>query len=420
MEPITINRDCQTFSRGGKPFFYLADTVWTAFSHPSLDEWEEFLNYRAMQGYNVIQISGLTQWDGGKPAQGIYPFPITDGRFDYTQINEEYFSHAKKILAMMEQRGMTAMIALLWCNYVPENWLSARNPDAVIPFELLEPVVSHMVDAFKKYHPLYSLGGDTAIGDGEVLRYYESMLRIVREHDPTALVTTHVGRGNCDIPPSLAAEKGLDFYLYQSGHEGDQQLAYRLGLTLSAYQPHKPVVNSEPCYEYSGFGGKYGRFSAFDVRRAIWWSLLSNANAGTAYGSQGVWMWYDGKRPFANENYGGRPLHWRDALRLPGSWDAAFAKNLFEGFGLYGLRAADLCSLPDVRAAATAGGDKFACYIPYSADVTLQFDLSTYRLIMVDLENRRFLHPSVSFQNGQSHIQQIPYNADALLIATKN
>jgi hypothetical protein len=53
MGPITVSKTHDYFVQGGKPFFYLADTLWSAFTNTSFEEWEEFLNYRKMPEIRV-------------------------------------------------------------------------------------------------------------------------------------------------------------------------------------------------------------------------------------------------------------------------------------------------------------------------------------------------------------------------------
>ena len=47
--------------KDGRPFFWLADTIWTAFTNPTDGEWIEYLDQRASQGFNVLQINALPQ-----------------------------------------------------------------------------------------------------------------------------------------------------------------------------------------------------------------------------------------------------------------------------------------------------------------------------------------------------------------------
>jgi hypothetical protein len=58
---IATSRD--HFVQEDQPFFYLADTVWSAFTNASLPQWEQYLDYRHAQGFNALQITILPQWD---------------------------------------------------------------------------------------------------------------------------------------------------------------------------------------------------------------------------------------------------------------------------------------------------------------------------------------------------------------------
>ena len=49
---ISIGNNQRNFVRDGKPFFYLADTCWSAFTNISEEEWEYYLTYRRQQGFN--------------------------------------------------------------------------------------------------------------------------------------------------------------------------------------------------------------------------------------------------------------------------------------------------------------------------------------------------------------------------------
>ena len=72
---ISVSSDNRTFQRNGKHFFYLADTCWSAFTNITLEEWEYYLELRRQQGFNVIQINALPQWDASGTELNCYPFP---------------------------------------------------------------------------------------------------------------------------------------------------------------------------------------------------------------------------------------------------------------------------------------------------------------------------------------------------------
>ena len=59
MDHLQIAPDREHFLRDDQPFFWAGDTVWSAFTNPSLEEWEEYLLFRENQGFNVLQINTL-------------------------------------------------------------------------------------------------------------------------------------------------------------------------------------------------------------------------------------------------------------------------------------------------------------------------------------------------------------------------
>lgn len=55
MSRVTVSEDKSTFCRDKKPFFYLADTIWSAFTNITEDEWIYYLKRRKEQGFNVLR-----------------------------------------------------------------------------------------------------------------------------------------------------------------------------------------------------------------------------------------------------------------------------------------------------------------------------------------------------------------------------
>ncbi len=91
---VAINK--KSFEKNGKPFFYLADTCWSAFTNITIEEWEYYLNLRKMQGFNVLQINIMPQWDASGTDLNYYPLPTKDKKtFEFTDFNMEYFERAK-------------------------------------------------------------------------------------------------------------------------------------------------------------------------------------------------------------------------------------------------------------------------------------------------------------------------------------
>jgi hypothetical protein len=256
------------------------------------------------------------------------------------------------------------------------------------------------------------------------VKHYLKGLEGVKEGTPEALTTLHLAPEE-ELPGEILNSKYLDFYMYQSGHHlENQERAYKSAAYFCSLPVKRPIVNGEPCYDGCGHGHRYGRFGAFDVRKAIWQSLLSGAKAGVAYGAHGVWSWHRRGMRFTSEGFSGLPLEWQEALRLEGAWDAGYAKWVFESFGLYGLRPVEgvvsvVNPTAEIRVAVDEAGEKVAVYMPYAVELKLGLDLRGYRLVRLDLGSRRVLAPEVEYGQGESTVGMAPVNGDSLLIGVK-
>lgn len=406
-----------------QPFFYLADTCWSAFTNITLEEWEEYLNYRRLQGFNALQINVLAQWDASLPYL-YFPFKRdSEGNFSSFELDEGYFDRAEKMLKMAKEKGFILALVLLWCNYVPDTWGSERKMNPVMPLEVMENYVKYVVGKFSKFEPIWIISGDTNFGSEKTVDYYLTALQIVKSISPDALTTFHLNPPS-DLPERIVASSLLDFYMYQSGHGREEQnLPYTLAQRFYNKSVKRPVINGEPCYEGHAYGGtKNGRFSAFDVRKAIWQSLLSGAKGGVAYGAHGIWSWHRRGREFRGMEFSGEPFEWRDALRLEGAWDAGFAKKIFEEYHLFDLEPAQhllLNSVEEIRVAKSQDGEKLAIYSPFADRVTLRFDLRGYKVVGVDLSRRQWLMPEVTLDRDISTIEMVPQNSDFLFLIWK-
>ncbi|MBA1393116.1 DUF4038 domain-containing protein, partial [Lactobacillus sp. XV13L] len=129
---------------GGKRIFYLADTCWGAFSSIEMADWRYYLDVRKAEGFNVIQINVLRQWDSSLPIHNREPFAIVqqpDGtyEYDFAKINEAYFDNAVQMLKEVKKRGMIPALVLLWGNFVPGTWMSRYVKNNTMPFEQISP-----------------------------------------------------------------------------------------------------------------------------------------------------------------------------------------------------------------------------------------------------------------------------------------
>ena len=421
MLDLKISDSKDYFTSAGKPFFYLADTVWPAFTRISFNEWEEYLDYRKMQGFNAlqIQVSQNQSIFGSKP----YPFHLNaNGSPDYHRINEEYFERATKILAMAVQKGFIPVLAVLWADKVKDTWLSQLNPSQIMPLDAVERFAEYVAKTFAEFNPIYFASGDTNFASDQTHEAYMIVLDTLKSISPNALTAMHIWGDSVYLPTDIVQSKNLDFYIYQSGHKGAlQHFPYQFAQEFYRQPIKRPILNSEPCYEGLHSLLDWGhiedyRFNAFDVRKAVWQSLLSGAKAGITYGAYGVWPWHKKGEVYRLEKFFGKPYDWRTALKFEGAWDVSFARWIFGTYNLFDLEPTDIIDskLPEVRAAASS--NKFAIYIPCNVEVEVKLDLTDYDWTLVDLAERRFAQPEISSRQQGSVIKMSPFNSDVLLI----
>ena len=424
MSALTVAPDHRTLVRDGKPFFWLADTIWSAFTNVTDEEWIAYLDKRAAQGFTVLQLNALAQWDRCGCAFDRYPFVTLDhGKtFDFSSVNDEYFEHARWMVGEAVARGLVPAIVVMWSNYVPDTWASAIISDNVMPEQLVVPVVEKICSTFNEFEPVYIISGDTDWDRPGSLERYRLVTSAVEDAAPRALLAYHI-KGRYDVLPRELAEHA-DVYLYQSGHNlAAQRGAYELAESFLARDPVRPVINSEPCYEQMGYSHMlYGRFRRADVRLACWRSLLAGANAGITYGAHGIWNWQNPDVKVGNALGEGflQALRHEQALYLEGANDFGFARELVEELGLFGATSDQgvLESYPeDVRAARTTRG-RLVLYVPSNAALKLHGDLSGATVTCIDLltRERSVLLASFDAEKELTTVEQGTYLEDAVYV----
>lgn len=418
MAKLTVSENQRTLMMEGKSFFWLADTCWSAFTNISEEDWESYLDKRAEQGFNVLQINALPQWDRCGSRLGIFPFHTEDGfRFDLSTLNQPYFDRAGRMIARAVEKGFVPAIVVMWCNYVPKTWAAAFQGDNVIPEERVEPIVKKILETFNPYDPVYIISGDTGWDDPETVARYELVTDLVEQYAPGAPKCYHI-KGRYDVLPQSLAERA-DFYLYQSGHNAAAQAGVvTLAESFLSREPKKPVINSEPCYEQMGYSHmQYGRFRQPEVRSALWKSLLSGACAGITYGANGVWNWQKPdmpKNPIGGEGFlEGLPAD--RALELPGAWDYGWAKRLFEGHGWTLVEPCQqVLAKYETEIRAGRAGNQTLLYVPTNAPLVLNGSFE--HCTVIDLETCDHCELTPQIREGQTLLPIHPYLEDVLMI----
>ncbi|WP_239257078.1 DUF4038 domain-containing protein [Listeria ilorinensis] len=416
--------DLRRIEKNGEPFFYLADTVWSAFTNIELRDWSYYLKVRRQQGFNVLQINILPQWDRSVAGEVMEPFGVKDGYLNLEDKNEAYFTHAEKMLEMAVEHGFTPALVLLWCNYIPETWATKFGSSPAFRKEDIKPYTRMMLKHFNRFDPIYIISGDTDFPTESVTDYYLDALNVVAEEAPDALKVLHICGRLGEIPARLQNHPALDLYFYQSGHNVEhQETAYTLAEHFSQLEPTKPVINSEPCYEMMGGYSpeRYGRFSREDIRRAAWQSVLSGASAGITYGAHGIWSWHTLDSTFGSSIGEGftPPFDWRQALHFDGADDYGFLKQLLLANQWTDLTPVDVLVNPiaDIRISETT--DTVLVYVPSNLPVYLKGHFTSPDDYAIDLDTRKQVALTKTFPEDQTRIAMTPFMKDSLYVLHK-
>ncbi|WP_313076658.1 apiosidase-like domain-containing protein [Lacrimispora sp.] len=424
MSRLKINENGRTFLLDGQRFFYLADTVWSAFTSATMDEWEFYLEKRWSQGFTVLQINMMPQWDRCMSDVGVYPFETQDGiTFDYTKWNEAYFDRAKIMCNMAREKGFQLALVVLWLNFVPGTWGSRLSKDYIMPKDFIKPYTRKVIEAFDEFEPIYMVSGDTDFDTPESIDYYEAALSEACLRSPDSLKAMHIKRGYDYIPESFLDR--INFYMFQSGHNADgQQMAYLLAEKFYRDYPKKPVINAEPCYEQMGFSrNMYGRFQPYDIRKAAWSSLLSGACAGVTYGAHGVWNWKkSGKQPNPVMGEGfDQSFPMQEALLFPGAWDYGYIADFMKELAVDELiPVSDLLEekSSDIRMAMTTEGE-YLIYMPYPTELIIKKELHGYQAKAINLSNRSVSKVGICVTKASTRVLMHSFQEDTLILLKK-
>ena len=424
MSHLAVAPTARSFRKGDSSFFYLADTAWSVFTDAQEDEWLEYLRYRSEQGFTVFQATLLPiLHDNSASRSNLFPFQRhPDGSIDFFSLNEAYFQRVATMLEQAVQYGLTCGLALLWCNYVPDTWISQQSPEYVMPLDAIKAYVKYVVTLLNRYSPIYIISGDTDFRSQTTIQAYLEVLKIVKHLAPKSLACLHLSPYT-DLPEEITQSQDLDFYMYQSGHRlQEQSFCYTLAKRFYGKEPQRPVINGEPCYEGHGYGYEYGRYSAFYLRKAFWQSVLSGACAGFTYGVHGIWSWHQHGTVFNNEEWSKTPFDWRTALRLPGAWDVAFSKWILERYSAWELIPCDELlntNTEEIRMAITPDQNTIFIYLPYNVRVQVKRNLSAYSFEGIDLNTRNILRLNTTSSDEQSTIEMSEVNSDIVFIGTR-
>lgn len=305
----------------GSPFFYLGDTAWELFHRLDREQADIYLQDRAQKGYNVIQAVALAELDGVDVdnAYGHKPLVNRNPAQPATAEGEQndYWDHVDYIVSKANSLGMYIGLLPTWGRYWNDG-----NP--IFNPQNAEAYGRWIAERYRTKKVIWILGGDRNPDNGHKQAIIRAMARGIRSVDKQNLITFHP-TGWQTSSKWFHNDKWLAFNGRQSGHHQRYDSNSRI-LEDFNRKPTKPILELEPLYEDHPLEfqpDNEGHSTAWDVRRALYWSVFYGS-AGVTYGHHSVWQMYDKGRGPIN-----RPLMpWHEAIEQPAAAQAQYLKNL--------------------------------------------------------------------------------------------
>jgi hypothetical protein len=220
----------------------------------------------------------------------------------------------------------------------------------------------------------------------------------------------------------------LDLLGYQSGHGDDARVIRWIhsGPVSHAWREAlpKPVLNLEPPYEdHIAYQSKKPH-SAYNVRRAAYWSLLSAPLAGLTYGAHGIWSWETTAKVPLNHANSGTAKPWFEVIQLPGSFHMKVLVEFFGTIAGWKLIPSNelLANQPGskdpadfISLAASNSRDLLVAYLPMGGEISLNHAVSSFKVTWVDPRTGRI----ISSRASNSVAYRAPDSQDWLLLLRK-
>lgn len=329
--PIRVSENKRYFAHAdGTPFFWVGDTAWNGALQSTENGWHTYLTDRVEKGFTGIQFV-TTQWRAAlSNAEG----EVAYSGYDDITLHPEFFDRVDDHIEAVNRHGLLAAPVMLWAlgdrKQVPGH----------LPAEEASRLAEYIRARYHAYHVMWLLGGDGSYEDApqKWKTIGQNVFGPLEEHAP---VTLH-GQGMSWPFDTFWDQSWMDYAGYQSGHDHNADAVKWIydGPASEWWKknPTRPIVNLEPPYEDHRAYSSGNRLSAFDVRRAIYLSLLNAPPVGVSYGAHGIWSWETAPQEPLNHDGSGVAKPWNEAIDLPGGQDVRHVADLFTSIDWWTLR----------------------------------------------------------------------------------
>ncbi|OFY60752.1 MAG: hypothetical protein A2Y71_13800 [Bacteroidetes bacterium RBG_13_42_15] len=289
---ITVNESEERSGRyftysDGTPCLWIADTWWDwTNSSIRFESFKKLVDTRAEQGFNIGQL--FFAGNGWGRESSLLDPSFTNPKLDQIRKVEEMIKYANS-------KGITVWIHAWWSR---EGINKSIGEDNIIRWW------KYVIHRLHAYNVIWVIAGEYNMNNhgGFPLEFWNRLGKIIKDEDPYERIsgahpTPPMWSGGANAPQWSTAETvhsqpWLDYNQSQTGHAKwcNELIPW---IITNAYnkQPAKPVVVTEPWYEFIE-----GNPAAMDIRFGAWSAVLSGA-AGHSYGGGHIWRVHLPERP---------------------------------------------------------------------------------------------------------------------------
>jgi len=337
---VRVARDGRHFEQADMtPFFWLADTVWTGARVAQTRDWDTYIETRAYQRFTVAQ------W-AVAPGEDVKHQSAYTGYPDRIAINPDFFKRLDVKLNTLSQAGILSAICPL-LELQSQAHVAPRLSD-----EQAELLVRYVVARWGAEPVAWLLAFESDSSAQNVGRWKRIGQHVFgsRAHAPVILFP-----GDTQwVLDEFRDQKWVDAFGFQSvtGVTEDALKWTFTGPFVTEWkkEPTRPVIPFAPC-ENGLAPESTKRFSADDVRHAVYWSLLLTAPAGISYSAEGVKDWDISVGPGRQPEKAGDIPMWRKCLFMPAGKQMGYLAKFMNSIDFWTLR-------PAAKAIATQPGDQ--------------------------------------------------------------
>jgi len=299
----------------GKPFLWIADTWWNWTNRSiTFESFKMLADTRSSQGFNIGQL--FFAGNGWGPESS-----LLDTTFTHPDI--EQIRRVEKLIAYANSKGITIWIHAWWCRENMNNNIGKEN---------IQRWWRYVVHRLHAYNVIWVIAGEYNMNNygGFPPEFWNNLGELIKSEDPYERIvgahpTPPMWEGGAAAPQWSTAEAihnqtWLDYNQSQCGHaRWCNELIPEIIKTAYAKQPAKPVVVTEPWYEFIE-----GNPTAMDIRFATWSAILSGA-AGHSYAGGHVWKAHLAENRFGPDAWPMDTSLKTNTMLYPGAVSVGFA-----------------------------------------------------------------------------------------------